>query len=1097
MANIFGEGFDPIIDKQVDIRQQKYGSGYASSRTPEELIYLNGNTSWCKLASATNLNQSGNELAKKYVLFNGTTPNGTPPQRAGVGSNAEELGAYGIGGTLHSGLAPMPGIISADIIHENRGSLRRAEVKIKAFNKEQFNIIDVLYLRLGYSILLEWGHSMYYQSNPSGEIEFVSSNPYSLTTEFLEGRGTYGTFLNLIQQYRLKSQGNYDAMFGRVANFSWSFLKDGTYDITLKLVSIGDVIESLKINTVTSPTQRLNNEESLDRNSDIIKQYASSNSLGAWLAYKSKTLIEDFEKITNLVQNGAAGIGTDAQGNVVLTSAATSQTGNVTGGGGGANDLSGNTGTGAALPFNIIPPGSTTQTTTSTGDVTVNAGTIDFVSTIYKSQAAQSSGSISSDVGDQYYVRLGALLNFLQSGANNISPIIPRIGNKNGSVPLIKFDLATDRVLMYTDKLQVATDPRICLIKKSVSTSVGDLSFNDDIGVCSDFDIPIGGTTYGRILNIYVNIVYIINTIKSNMDDQGKVDLYTFLKKILEGINLGLGGLNNLDIIIDETTNVVHIVDNNPLPNREQFFKNKKTTIFDLYGYKQNGASFVKDFNFQTEISNDLATMITVAAQYNGVIPGENPAALSRLNLGLTDRYKSIVTSKGSTSEYTFNAAEESKRFLESTNEYAEFLQKLSNKTVTIAEVEANVTKYKDILTVWDSLKNIDIIKAANPTTSTTSNTTFNNNSQVGFNANNQTVLSAATGGGAGSTPIPNTAGQTTTPTATTTIQSSDTTITNMGGFDLADIAASSKVFTSTSTNFTGFIPFNLQLTIDGLSGIKAIQKFLIDGEYLPRNYPKVVEFLIKGIQHQIVGSKWYTKLESYCISKGASGTSNAPIPTISNIVVESERVTTPFVSKISPFVFNYDNTLSPIRNKIVEIANSYYGQEEVPGRDNQAFLDSSFEQMMKSIGWFSSPASHWCNWFSDLVWREAYKAVGASDARIQNVFTTTLQSKVLPPLTAGVFRTLDAAVALRFGTKYSGGIFATNPRFTMPKPGDMIVYSSGHVNIVVKTNPGNRTFGTIGGNEGFNNNRNGAKVNYQPTYWSTEKIAGVVNVIE
>ena len=89
MANIFGEGFDPIIDKQVDIRQQKYGSGYASSRTPEELIYLNGNTSWCKLASATNLNQSGNELAKKYVLFNGTTPNGTPPQMVGSKPNCK------------------------------------------------------------------------------------------------------------------------------------------------------------------------------------------------------------------------------------------------------------------------------------------------------------------------------------------------------------------------------------------------------------------------------------------------------------------------------------------------------------------------------------------------------------------------------------------------------------------------------------------------------------------------------------------------------------------------------------------------------------------------------------------------------------------------------------------------------------------------------------------------------------------------------------------------------------------------------------------------------------------------------------------------
>ena len=101
--------------------------------------------------------------------------------------------------------------------------------------------------------------------------------------------------------------------------------------------------------------------------------------------------------------------------------------------------------------------------------------------------------------------------------------------------------------------------------------------------------------------------------------------------------------------------------------------------------------------------------------------------------------------------------------------------------------------------------------------------------------------------------------------------------ITNVGGFDLTDIAAGASIFTnSTSNNFTGFIPFNLQLTVDGLSGIKCIQRFLIDGEYLPRNYPKVVEFLIKSIQHQIIGNKWYTKLESYCISKGGSNQSSS-----------------------------------------------------------------------------------------------------------------------------------------------------------------------------------------------------------------------------
>ena len=55
----------------------------------------------------------------------------------------------------------MPGIISADIKTLNRGSLKKATVRIKINNKEQFDIIDLLYLRLGFTVLLEWGNSMY------------------------------------------------------------------------------------------------------------------------------------------------------------------------------------------------------------------------------------------------------------------------------------------------------------------------------------------------------------------------------------------------------------------------------------------------------------------------------------------------------------------------------------------------------------------------------------------------------------------------------------------------------------------------------------------------------------------------------------------------------------------------------------------------------------------------------------------------------------------------------------------------------------------------------------------------------------------------
>ena len=203
--NLVGEGVPYFVLNQIDARQEIYGSGYSVSRPLEALVYLNGNTSWCKLISGTNINDSFN-LAKEYILFNGTTPNGI-----GISNNNN---AYNIAAN-EQGFKPMPGITSAIINHENRGSLKRAEVKIKCYNIEQFRILDLLYLRLGYTILLEWGHSMYYVKGLNEEGTFIRSvngSGVSLSDNFLKGDLDYDDFLKLILFQRKYTHGNYDAM---------------------------------------------------------------------------------------------------------------------------------------------------------------------------------------------------------------------------------------------------------------------------------------------------------------------------------------------------------------------------------------------------------------------------------------------------------------------------------------------------------------------------------------------------------------------------------------------------------------------------------------------------------------------------------------------------------------------------------------------------------------------------------------------------------------------------------------------------------------------------------------------------------------------
>ena len=73
-----------------------------------------------------------------------------------------------------------------------------------------------------------------------------------------------------------------------------------------------------------------------------------------------------------------------------------------------------------------------------------------------------------------------------------------------------------------------------------------------------------------------------------------------------------------------------------------------------------------------------------------------------------------------------------------------------------------------------------------------------------------------------------------------------------------------------------GIIPISLDLTIDGLSGIKVFQTYTINSAFLPTQYSDTLDFILKGYTHEINNKEWITKLESFSI------------PTDSNIPVKS-----------------------------------------------------------------------------------------------------------------------------------------------------------------------------------------------------------------
>ena len=275
MGNLIGEPFEPYVNSQIDARQQIYGK--KSNRTSEEIAYLNSNNGWVKLASGVEINDqrlsllkaknnqmlnsisTGKQLAMEYVLFNSITSYSestdkdgnkkySQNQYQGVGKGGRV--AYGVDGT-DFGYSPMPGLIDVDIKDLNRGSIKKATLSIKVFNRNQLEVIDCLYMRLGYTVLLEWGHSKYWDDVQK---QLINQPASLIDTAFFNDQfndSDYTKFIPLIEEHRKKTRGNYDAMFGTVSNFSWTFEPDGSYNCKIEIISLGDIVESLGISVST------------------------------------------------------------------------------------------------------------------------------------------------------------------------------------------------------------------------------------------------------------------------------------------------------------------------------------------------------------------------------------------------------------------------------------------------------------------------------------------------------------------------------------------------------------------------------------------------------------------------------------------------------------------------------------------------------------------------------------------------------------------------------------------------------------------------------------------------------------------------------
>lgn len=281
LSNVIGAPFPDYVLQQLAIRANRNA---AQTRDIQDVLFVANKSAWARLVSSVDINGDQddlikfygnlklgniqsldpNALAKNWILEAGTSIQGSQrdalfnPEgltlRQGIGPE----GAYGLGGTQELGYRPMPGLTSIQVETLGRlGSLRQATISFKVWNINQLNVIEALYFRLGYSMLLEWGHTQYFnninsttgQFTPQGV--FVTNEIYGIADPFEVN--TNRRKLEIQQEIARKSRetsGNYDGMLGLVSNFNWSFNQEGGYDCTVRIIGPGAIMNTTRVNQI-------------------------------------------------------------------------------------------------------------------------------------------------------------------------------------------------------------------------------------------------------------------------------------------------------------------------------------------------------------------------------------------------------------------------------------------------------------------------------------------------------------------------------------------------------------------------------------------------------------------------------------------------------------------------------------------------------------------------------------------------------------------------------------------------------------------------------------------------------------------------------
>ena len=271
--SIFKQTFPKWIKDQLEVRQNLQSSGINGTMKSDAALTWNQNKQ-CVIRASSLVNYDddlkldlaennsgdniefsklkGAALSKKFILQGGVLKDkeirsarfGQPGSSYGdptLGSNGEDIDGYG--------QVPMPGITQLDVKTKSAyGSLRQAKLSFVVHNLRQLSVMELLYMRPGYPVLVEWGWSPYIANNGDivSHVKYVTDH-IDLFQDELKQEDVYEAIVNI----KKDTAGNYDAFMGFVTNFGFKARADGGFDCYSEIVSMGEALDSIKMITTT------------------------------------------------------------------------------------------------------------------------------------------------------------------------------------------------------------------------------------------------------------------------------------------------------------------------------------------------------------------------------------------------------------------------------------------------------------------------------------------------------------------------------------------------------------------------------------------------------------------------------------------------------------------------------------------------------------------------------------------------------------------------------------------------------------------------------------------------------------------------------